>query len=683
MLTVAETLNIATDLRLTYPLTPHREEGYFYSMLTVAETLNIATDLRLTYPLTPHEERDVFYSMLTVAETLNIATELRLPSHLTPLERQEYTNSQVARLGLAKSLSTTVGDKKKRGLSGGEKKRLSIGCELIGSPSLIFLDEPTTGLDAFAAEKVMSTLKQLASDQGHTVVCSIHQPRTSIYSMFDDLMLMSEGELVYCGPVSEVITHFSVMGQQCPAQCNPAEFLADLISIDTSSPDLEAESRARVSQLVAAWKAKQAKSSASVVSKADQELALASDSPAPKIGWRRQIQLLAQRSWRQATRDKAANMARIMSNLSSAIIFGAIFWRIKKSQSSIQDRLGLLQVAAINTAMSSLVKTLNVFPSERVIITRERAKAGSYGTAPYLIAKLAAELPVGAIFPLIFGALVYPFTGLNPSPTRFLKFLGVITLESFTSSALGLAVGSFAPSTEAAVAIGPAVMLLFIVFGGFYVNADNVPGVLKFLPNTSLIKQGFEALVVNEFDGLEFEPNANGGGMLTGDDVLQWLSFKRKIPSCITNQARILLVYYWFTFCVLRKGAKSFLVMEKSTPSANPEWIEARSGKKVFMVIEQSTSSTSAEWIEARPTLEDASAPISVSVHDSVHFPTLTLPKLRSGKKVLMVIQPSTLSANSEWIEARHALEDASSPVSVSVHDSVPVHDSDSDLAKT
>ncbi len=92
-----------------------------------------------------------------------------------------------------------VGDAKTRGLSGGEKKRLSIGCELIGSPSLIFLDEPTTGLDAFQAQVVVATLKALAQ-AGHTVVTSLHQPRSSIFSLFDDLVLLSEGRAVYAGP---------------------------------------------------------------------------------------------------------------------------------------------------------------------------------------------------------------------------------------------------------------------------------------------------------------------------------------------------------------------------------------------------------------------------------------------------------------------------------------------------
>lgn len=148
---------------------------------------------------------------------------------------------------------TIVGDKKVRGISGGEKKRLSIACELIASPSVIFADEPTTGnkfkiwqlyklrfswsglktcslrccmffrfnwifvheysgLDAFQAEQVMETLRELAHD-GHTVICSIHQPRGSIYAKFDDLMLLSNGSLVYMGPAGEkALTYFESIG---------------------------------------------------------------------------------------------------------------------------------------------------------------------------------------------------------------------------------------------------------------------------------------------------------------------------------------------------------------------------------------------------------------------------------------------------------------------------------------
>ena len=111
----------------------------------------------------------------------------------------------------------------------------------------------------------------------------------------------------------------------------------------------------------------------------------------------------------------------------------------------LQDRFGLLQVAAINTAMASLTKTCQIFPTEKTIVAEERA-GGAYSVAPYLASKLTAELPISAAFPLAFGCIVYPLTGLQPGLGRFMRFLSIVTLESFASSALGLTVGSVAPS---------------------------------------------------------------------------------------------------------------------------------------------------------------------------------------------------------------------------------------------
>ncbi|KAL9317222.1 hypothetical protein ACSQ67_013739 [Phaseolus vulgaris] len=177
-------------------------------------------------------QEDLFFSQLTVRETLSLATELQLPDISSAEERDEFVNTLLFKLGLVSCADTNVGDAKVRGISGGEKKRLSMACELLASPSVIFSDEPTTdnyqlchfayfvfkflcvlsGLDAFQAEKVMETLQQLAQD-GHTVICSIHQPRGSVYSKFDDIILLTEGSLVYAGPArDEPLAYFSKFG---------------------------------------------------------------------------------------------------------------------------------------------------------------------------------------------------------------------------------------------------------------------------------------------------------------------------------------------------------------------------------------------------------------------------------------------------------------------------------------
>ncbi|KAJ1485051.1 P-loop containing nucleoside triphosphate hydrolase protein [Baffinella frigidus] len=126
---------------------------------------------------------------MTVRETLRFSARLRLPKTM-PLE-DKYANVEeiITKLSLGKCADSIVGGAKVRGISGGERKRLNIGCELIGSPSLLFLDEPTTGLDSFQAEKVVASLRALA-DLGHTVVCVIHQPSGAVFNTFDDLLLL-------------------------------------------------------------------------------------------------------------------------------------------------------------------------------------------------------------------------------------------------------------------------------------------------------------------------------------------------------------------------------------------------------------------------------------------------------------------------------------------------------------
>lgn len=263
-------------------------------------------------------------------------------------------------------------------------------------------------------------------------------------------------------------------------------------------------------------------------------------------------------------RDKATNKARLGVNLNSAIVFGLIFFRLKLVSATVQDRLGLLQVTAVNAAMASVTKMLNVFPPERTIVTRERAK-GSYGVLPYFLAKIMAEVPIGALFPAVFGLIVYPMCGLNPNPCRFGKFMAILILESFAAAGVGLTVGGLAPNTNVAVTLGPAVMLLFIVFGGYYINPESAPLLLRWLPKASLIQWGFQGLVVNEFDNVEFSEDENKarGSMKSGADVLEWLGFDGiPVQKSMMAIGRIIMFNYWLTFNILRAKKPKFIELE-------------------------------------------------------------------------------------------------------------------------
>lgn len=144
-----------------------------------------------------------------------------------------------------KCQNTQVGNELIRGISGGERKRLNIGTEIVTDPSLIFLDEPTSGLDSFNAQSVMQMLLKLAQN-ARTIITTIHQPRSSIFQMFDSLMLLSEGRTMYFGPANDSIAYFTQLGFPCPPNYNPADYFMDVLSVDYRSPRLELVTRTRV-----------------------------------------------------------------------------------------------------------------------------------------------------------------------------------------------------------------------------------------------------------------------------------------------------------------------------------------------------------------------------------------------------------------------------------------------------
>ncbi|XP_006344214.1 ABC transporter G family member 7 isoform X1 [Solanum tuberosum] len=509
-------------------------------------------------------QEDLFFSQLTVRETLSLAAELQLQDISSIEERDEYVNNLLFKIGLVSCADSRIGDAKVRGISGGEKKRLSLACELIASPSVVFADEPTTGLDAFQAERVMETLRQLAQD-GHTVICSIHQPRGSVYAKFDDIVLLAGGSLIYAGPArDEVLAYFSKFGYICPDHVNPAEFLADLISIDYSSRESVYSSQKRINGLVESFSEKIPEvlyATSLVRDSSKTHVNFQKKSISRKGGWWRQFRLLLKRAWMQASRDGPTNKVRARMSIASALIFGSIFWRMGRSQTSIQDRMGLLQVAAINTAMAALTKTVGVFPKERAIVDRERAK-GFYALGPYLLSKLIAEIPVGAAFPLLFGGILYPMARLHPTISRFGKFCGIVTVESFAASAMGLTVGAMVPTTEAALALGPSLMTVFIVFGGSYVNSDNTPIIFRWIPRVSLIRWAFQGLSINEFSGLQFE-HQNTFDVQSGEQVLERQSFGgSRIGDTITAQSRILMFWYYTTYLLLEKNKPKYQRLE-------------------------------------------------------------------------------------------------------------------------
>ncbi|KAF5890618.1 ABC transporter G family member 2, partial [Clarias magur] len=175
---------------------------------------------------------DIVMGTLTVRENLCFSAALRLSSSIKQKEKEARVNRLISELGLSRVADRKVGTQLIRGISGGERKRTSIGMEMIIDPAVLFLDEPTTGLDASTASSVLLLLKRMGNN-GRTIIMSIHQPRYSIFQLFDNLTLLVSGKQVYHGPADDALDYFANIGYVCEEHNNPADFFLDVINGDS------------------------------------------------------------------------------------------------------------------------------------------------------------------------------------------------------------------------------------------------------------------------------------------------------------------------------------------------------------------------------------------------------------------------------------------------------------------
>ena len=187
------------------------------------------------------DQEDTLLPTLTVHETILTSALLRLPRDMNNAVKEQRVFEVEKQLGIFHIKDQLIGsaEGKGRGISGGEKKRVGIACELVTSPSILFLDEPTSGLDAFNAFNVIECLVNLSKTYNRTVIFTIHQPRSNIVALFDQLILLAKGKTVYSGPFSSCQSYFDQIGYACPPGFNIADYLVDLTMHASSTRSAE------------------------------------------------------------------------------------------------------------------------------------------------------------------------------------------------------------------------------------------------------------------------------------------------------------------------------------------------------------------------------------------------------------------------------------------------------------
>ncbi|KAI9776803.1 MAG: hypothetical protein M1839_009354 [Geoglossum umbratile] len=452
-------------------------------------------------------QEDVLLPTLTVRETLQYAADLRLPPPSTKEERSAAVDRVIMELGLKECADTKIGNSIHKGCSGGEKRRTSIGVQILANPSVLFCDEPTTGLDAYSAFQVVQTLKKLA-EAGRTIIISIHSPRSEIWSLFDRVILLSRQATLYSGPADAAVQHFQECGYELPSFVNPAEFLIDLAAIDNRSEESEQISYTRVSRLKEAWKQKpRSEISSNPTSPASipKPTSITSDIQQKRVGFRRQLYVLTKRTTKVTIRDPMGVAGSLFEAVVMAVIAGWIFFQLGNDLAGIRSREG-----ALYTASSLQGYLILMFETYRLTIDikmfdRERNE-GVVSVPAFLLSRRLSrlfleDLPV----PIIFGLIFYFMAGFRTEPAAFFIFLAIAIISQFITVTLACLCVAVSRDFAVASLIGNMSYTIQSFCCGYFVQSLQIPVYTRWLKWVAYNFYIFGSLVENEFIGV------NGG----------------------------------------------------------------------------------------------------------------------------------------------------------------------------
>jgi ABC-type multidrug transport system ATPase subunit/ABC-type multidrug transport system permease subunit len=444
-------------------------------------------------------QQDWLYSTLTVKETIMTHAQLRLPETVSYNEKKTRVDYLIDQLGLTKVADSLVGAKISKGLSGGERKRVNVACELIHDPPILLLDEPTSGLDSTTALEVVKVLRRLA-ENGHTVICTIHQPRSALFGLFDRLLLLSQGEVFYFGGAKQAVEYFAVKGFPCPSQTNPADFFIDVLSgvnENGSSFNQVAPSEFFDSSKIVSESREVEKGFVAV---SDEE----EDHHDYVTSFWKQLSVLGVRAWRNEFREPLTSFVAISQTIFMSVIVATLYWNIGLEEPrAVANRTGCLFFLIINSAFSSL-SSLRLFLAEREIFSHEK-NGRMYRTSAYYLTKCFAELPLRVLNPLLFTLIIYWSTGLDNTFEKFMSLYLVLFLVAYSAASLAVVISATVSNEDVAQILVPVSMTMFLLFGGSsFIAANTIPVYFRWIRYISFMNYGTVAAVVNEFTGLEF-----------------------------------------------------------------------------------------------------------------------------------------------------------------------------------
>jgi ABC-type multidrug transport system ATPase subunit len=462
---------------------------------------------------------DLLFPMLTVEETLMFSAEFRLPRSLSKSKKKARVQALIDQLGLRNAASTVIGDEGHRGVSGGERRRVSIGTDIIHDPIILFLDEPTSGLDSTSAYMVVKVLQRIAQS-GSIVMMSVHQPSYRILGLLDRLIFLSHGQTVYSGSPVNLPNFFSEFGHPIPENENRTEFALDLIRELEGTPG----GTKSLVEFNKSWQLKNQPPSATVVTngpKLSLKDAISAsisrgklvsgtnggngngNSTASSVAtfanpfWI-EMAVIGKRSLTNSRRMPELFGIRLGAVLVTGGILATVFYHLDNSPKGVQERLGFFAFA-MSTTFYTCAEAIPVFLQERYIFMRETAY-NAYRRSSYVLAHSIISLPALIFLSFAFAVTTFWSVGLAGGSSGFLFYFLTILASFWAGSSFVTFLSGVVSHVMLGFTVVVAILAYFLLFSGFFISRDRIPPYWIWFHYLSLVKYPFEGVLQNEFD---------------------------------------------------------------------------------------------------------------------------------------------------------------------------------------
>ncbi|XP_036922473.1 ATP-binding cassette sub-family G member 5 [Sturnira hondurensis] len=513
-------------------------------------------------------QSDVLLSSLTVRETLSYTAQLAIRGGSQAfIEKQ--VEAVMAELSLRHVADRLIGNCSFGGISSGERRRVSIAAQLLQDPTVMLLDEPTTGLDCMTANQIVILLAGLAR-RDRIVILTIHQPRSELFQLFDKIAILSFGELVFCGTPVEMLEFFSGCGYPCPEHSNPFDFYMDLTSVDTQSKEREMETYGRVQMIESAYK--ESAIYHRILEHIERTKHLTTlpmvpfktkDSPGalPKLC------VLLRRVTRNFMRNKLAVILRLVQNLIMGLFIIFFLLRIQNDvlKGAVQDRVGLLYQFVGSMPYTGMLNALNLFPVLRAVSDQE-SQDGLYQKWHMLLAYALHALPFSIIATVVFSSVAYWTLGLYPEVARFGYFSAALLAPHIIGELLTLVLLGMVQDPNVVNSVVALLCIAGVLVGsGFVRNIEEMPIPLKIFTYFTFQKYCSEILVVNEFYGQNFTCGSSNGSVTANPMCAfsQGAHFIERICPGATSRFTVdFLILYAFIPALLVLGVVVFKVRD-------------------------------------------------------------------------------------------------------------------------